>query len=240
MRGVKNQQRGDQAFEFIEIFAGRGNLTLELLCAGFNGSGYDIDFDRAHNALTSHGLRLILDNLGCVKRRGLCWLATRCSSFVVLCRHQSQRQESNGWLGDVSRMFVRTGNHLMEISSIIFLVAYLLGLYPVLEQPTSSVMPSCWTFQTVYRFTASRKFVTYMGCFGGASQKPLQLLSPWNRIGLLQREKPTHMISEPLVRRHDGQFTGHKDLLADSQVYTRLFGRAVKDICQAEWSTEVN
>ena len=190
MRGLRNQ-RGDQTFDYMEIFAGRANLTLEMICAGFKGSGYDIVFDRAHNALASHGLRLILDNLGCLKRKGLCWLA----SFVVLCRHQSRRQASNGWLGDINRMFVRTGNHLMEVSSIIFLVAYLLGLWPVLEQPTSSVMPDCWTFQTVLRLTASKKFVTYMGSLGGPSQKPLQLLSPWDRIALLQREKarwPVH------------------------------------------------
>jgi hypothetical protein len=50
------------------------------------------------------------------------------------------------------------------------------------------------------------------------------------------------MFSEPLVRRlgdDDHQFTGHKDLLVQSQQYTEEFGKAIMDMCRAEWEEDV-
>ena len=102
--------------------------------------------------------------------------------------------------------------------------------------PASSVMPECPALKLVLQWTGSRKHVTYLGSFGGFSQKPLQLWSPWCGVGALIRERPIDMASSPLVRRHDeNRFTGDKELLAESQCYTRAFGKAVARIVAEEW-----
>lgn len=125
----------------------------------------------------------------------------------------------------------------MEVSSLIYLIAFLAGLLPVLEQPQSSVMSECYTLRSVLDFTASRQYITYMGAFNGPCQKPLQLWSPWPRISLLCRRRPVNICCEdPLVRRHDGQFTGNKEQLVKSQAYTKEFGKAVMELCTAEWT----
>ena len=239
LRGLRNQRSTDNPcpFDFLECFSGRGNLTYELLKAGFRGSAYDVIYEEDdHNCLTSKGLRWLLDCLACVKSKGLVWFATRCSSFVIMCRHQSERQEWNNYMGNQARPFVVCGNNLMIITSILFLVSWLLGQHPVLEQPASSVMPECPALKLVLQWTGSRKHVTYLGSFGGFSQKPLQLWSPWCGVGALIRERPIDMASSPLVRRHDeNRFTGDKELLAESQCYTRAFGKAVARIVAEEW-----
>ncbi|CAL1163127.1 unnamed protein product [Cladocopium goreaui] len=194
--------------------------------------------DFMEDALSSRGLRLLIDSLSCLKYAGLVWIATKCSSFVVLCRCQSQRTSANQFLGDVTRAFVRNGNGLMEVSALLYLLAFLLGLWPVIEQPTSSVLPDCLAMKVVLQFTRSVKCQTYMGSYGGPSQKPLQLWSPFNRISVLERRRPVDMMSEPLVRRHGDQFTGHKGRLTESQEYTRAFGRAVLEMCKVEWEDE--
>ena len=235
LRGWQNKVKPN-AYHFVEIFAGCANLSLELLRGGYRGSAFDIVFESCHNALSRSGLRLLLDAVTSIREGGLVWIATQCSSWVVLCRHQSQRCEANGFLG-CQRPFVVLGNNLMMISCILFWVAHLVGLHVVLEQPSSSVMPLCRPMRTVLEVTCSRRFNTYMGSFNGPSVKPLQLWSQWSKVALLEREKPVGMVAEPLVQHHgDHQFTGFKDKLAESQQYTCEFGQAVMEICRTEWS----
>lgn len=236
LRGWHNKMKLN-AYHFVEVFAGCANLTLELLRGGYRGSAFDIVFESCHNALSRNGLRLLLDAITSLREGGLVWIATQCSSFVVLCRHQSQRCEANGFLGNTQRPFVVLGNHLMEISCILFLVAHLVGLHVVIEQPGSSVMPLCRSMRSVLEVTTSRKFSTYMGSFNGPSVKPLQLWSPWPKVALLEREKPVGIVTDPLVIHHGDQFTGCKDKLAESQQYTCEFGQAVMEICKTEWSS---
>ena len=71
----------------------------------------------------------------------LVWLGTQCSSFLLLCRKQSQRYSENGFLGDDRRAFVRRGNRLMVITSLVFFLAYLVDAVPALEQPVQSMLP---------------------------------------------------------------------------------------------------
>lgn len=238
IRAVTNQVRPDSQ-DFMDVFAGSANLSLLMLRANFSGSAFDLLFHSDHDALTSKGLRLLLDSMSSLRRRGLFWMGTKCSSWVVLCRYQSNRYPSNGFMGDESRAFVRNGNCLMTVSALMFLLAHMVGLLPVLEQPTSSVMVDCPSMRTVLDFCKAKRAITYMGQFSGPSQKPLQLWSPWGKIALLERPRPVDMVSLPLVERHGEhlrQFTGSKGLLTASEAYTTEFGKAVAEICRAEWS----
>ena len=151
------QNRGQHApkFDLVEIFAGVGHLSREMIRAGYKGCAFDINFDpTTQDALQACGLKLFVEAVGLVKGNGLAWLGTQCSSFVILCRRQAQRALDNFFLGpgsggEDSPIFVQVGNGLMEVSSLLFFLCYLLDVWVVLEQPMTSCMPECPSMKVI-------------------------------------------------------------------------------------------
>ena len=235
MRGYQNQVNAVNLHHFMECFSGSGNLTRELLRAGYSGTGLDSCNSESQNILDPSGFELVVNCLTALRHRGLLWLGTPCSSFVVLCRAQSARNLANSYLGDQSRGFVVLGNCLGELSALLFFLSSCLGIWAVLEQPQSSCLPVMATMKAVLRFFRAQKYTTYMGQYGGASMKPLQIWSTWSQMSGLQCPRPETGGGEALVIREGKAFTGRKQLLELSQVYTACFGRAVAQICQSEW-----
>ena len=236
LRGCLNQAKSG-CQDFAEAFSGIGNLTRELLRAGYEGSSFDIQFEASHDVTHSKGVRLVLDSITCVKQTGLLWIATECSSFVVLCRAISKRSPENQYLGDTSRPFVTTGNLLMTVSSLFFFVAAALQIWVVLEQPQSSCLHHCPLAKAVFEYTGARCFRSYMGCFSGQSVKPLSLFSTWPEVCNLECQRPSWPRDCSLVKRHDDshRFTGKKEELKFSQCYTPQFAKKVVEICRAAW-----
>lgn len=241
MRSIRNQEDNVLAhLDFVEIFSGAGWLTFGMVKAGYRGAAFDVDYNDGHNCLSSRGLRLVFAAMSCIKKRGMLWLGTPCSSFTVLCRHQSQRHEENSFMGigPDAFGFVHTGNYLMEISALCYFVSYLTSVWVTLEQPLNSCMPSCGSMRAVLYYCNSVRYLTYMGAFQGQSQKPLQLLSTWPAVSCLTRNRPTDMsvsAEGELVVRSESGFTGQKQNLKLSQMYTRQFGEAVAGMCQEAW-----
>ena len=98
-----------------------------MLAGGYFGCAFDTVMSATHDALTSQGLRLLLDAVTCIRKFGMCWLATPCSSFTVLCRAQSKRMASNSFLGEANCYeYVKNGNFLLEISALIFFFVLLI------------------------------------------------------------------------------------------------------------------
>ena len=129
------------------VFRGLRNQATQ--CSG-HALGFDYVHSTSHDLHTSQGVRLILDSVCCIRKFGLCWLATPCSSFTVMCRHQSARLPENGYLGpEDPYQFVKDGNSLMECSALVYFVCYLLSIHVTLEQPTTSVMSLCASLKGV-------------------------------------------------------------------------------------------
>ena len=215
-------------FDFVEYFAGKGNLSRECIKTGWLGMAMDVLYSGDHDMTTPSGLRLALEGLFSSKVFALNWLATKCSSFVPLCQCQAQRYEENRFMGDTSKAFVRDGNALMDVTALLYLLSFLLGNNAVLEQPRGSKLPQCSTLALVLRFTNSGPpTVTYGAAFGQRTLKPFQLWSNSRRIEQMARVKPDVALECTLANSHDGRFTGKKDLLQESEIYTREFGAAV-------------
>ena len=233
IRGYRNQVDG--GLDYVEVFAGRANLSREFHRAGYEGASFDVLFSEQHNMLSVRGVRLVLDAVTSLKRGGMLWIATVCSSFVVLCRAQSQRNEGNSYLGDLQRRFVREGNSLAEASSLLFLVAFLLEIYVALENPQSSVIDKCPSLCGCFAFVKPWCFTTYMGAFFGRSVKPLYVWTTLESLSALEVGRPSNIADDELVVRNGSQFTGRKDLLQDSEIYTPQFGRAVLRVFEEIW-----
>ena len=111
LRRFRNQQTGNGLKDFCEVFSGAGRLSMDLLRAGFHGSAFDVCYSESQNALDSTAFSMFMDALCSPKKYGMLWLGTPCSSFTVLCRYQSDRNEANNFIGhwfpiSVSRTFL--------------------------------------------------------------------------------------------------------------------------------------
>lgn len=222
---------------FVELWCGKGNLTLEMLRGGYRGVGFDIDHSQGHNCLSLEGLKLWLDALMSLVQHGLLWMGPPCSSFVILCLAQSLRYPENDFWGDISRTFVQTGNAHMQVASLCFLIGSVIGVMVCLEQPDNSSMTKCVPLSSVLTFVKACRFKTYLGSFSGPTEKPLQIWSNRACVHQLVRECPRWLVSDGLVTRgENGSFTGKKDDLVASGVYTRHFGTAVQEVFAAEFA----
>ena len=230
LRVIYHRRLGHSRLQYIEFFCGKGELSKAAIQLGLVGMSFDICLAQDHDCLSPAGLRLFLAALAGSLPMAMQWFGTQCSSFVVLCRAQSLRNDTNMFEGDTSREFVRVGNALASISALLMFIGYMTLCVPALEQPGNSCLPSCGVMRCVLQHIQAYKVITYHGSFGSETLKPLQIIStsPW--ISALIRPKPTVTADddEALVTRSaDGSFTGKKKNLESSQSYTRQFGLAV-------------
>ena len=230
LRAWKRRREGSANLQSVEYFAGSGNLTKEFLRAHQQSVALDKAYSPHHDFATPCGLWLALDAMCSTAPGASTWFGAQCSSFVVLCHHQSQRLPQNNYWGDQSRAFVNDGNHLMDVTSLLFLLSYLLCNVATLEQPAGSVLPKVSTMAQVLDFTLATRTVTYGGCFGTSTRKPWVLWSTSEAVASLSRKCPDLGPWSNLVHRHENsaQFTGIKDALQASECYPPAFGRALR------------
>lgn len=231
------QQNRDGSVELrqcIEFFAGEAELSKAHVELGVGCvTRWDKDYGPHHDCLTGIGLAHWLHDLLLACPGALVWLGIQCSSFVLICKGVAKREAANEWLGNTNHKFVQEGNVQMQIASLIFLVATLIGCCPVIEQPISSVLPKLKPLATVLAFTKSMRTVTWMGAFQGNSPKPLQLLHTAKEYKALARKSPASMFPKDVLVTNLGtdktgrrKFRGGK-ALKESQAYTAEFGRFV-------------
>ncbi len=228
------RNRATQGFEdnvaihMVEYFAGAAGLTLEHIRQGLRASRFDVSYSPLHNCLTAQGVRHWTDELAMTCAKALCWFGTQCSSWVVMCRKQSQRVEQNGFRGNTSRHFVQVGNQHMVLTSMLYFVSHVLGNEPVLEQPLNSCMPRARPLETVLKFCGASRCNTWLGAYGGETAKPLQLWHCAKEFASLKRKLDCRFKPRfSLVSRKGRRFSGKKGVMKASQTYTTEFGAAV-------------
>ena len=220
---------GRSWLQYVELFAGQGNLSKAAIRAGLSGVSLDKDYGEHQNILTGHGLVLALLALTATVPGALWWTGLPCSSFVILCVSVSQRCAENDFLGDESKDFVLEGNTIGDLSALLQFLAYMVQCNDGMEQPASSVYPETPCCKAVLRHIQAHKTVTYHWCFGGPTLKPLQLWSSKDYMKRMHRERPwiPGGLEALATRDERGGFTGNKERLRESQMYTPMFGEAV-------------
>ena len=216
--------------DFIEFYGGVGNLSTELLLRCLNGATFDTMYRPVDHDCLGQGFRLWLDALCSTCEGALVWLGTQCSSFVALCASVSKRRLENQWMGDNGREFVQVGNCHMIITALIYFLATLLQCATCLEQPLNSCLPNCPLMASVLTFCNAIKVNTHLGSFGAETPGPSQIWTTCLELQDLWRPKPGNLPGTLVSKGPNGAFTGLKEPLEASGIYTRAFGAEVADL----------
>ena len=88
---------------------------------------------------------------------------------------------------------------------------------PMLEQPVNSVMPKYAPLKTVFQFLEATRTMTWLGAYGSASPKPIQLMHLHPIYADLRRKKPRGRAFQQLVTKKNGKVTGKRKELKNSQ-----------------------
>jgi len=191
----------------------------------------DRKYSNSQNCSTSNGLRSWLGVLRCVRQGGSVWFGTQRSSFLNLTRFHSKRRRDNGYVGDEGHAFVKEGNRQMAVTSLLVLLAHLLGVHFVLEQPLQSVLPLIEPLRSALDFTGATRATTWLGALGGTSPKPLQIWHSRGKFKSLARPRPLSDFPAKLVIQLKGKrFRGHRSRLKESEVYPQEFAAAVASV----------
>ena len=217
-----------ERFQLLEYFAGVGRITRAAILRGLHCARFDKLYSDAHDCITPIGLRNWFDALMNTDPGAWAWLATECSPWVILCASLHKRTLENSYLGDIERAFVRRGNQLMTVSSLLFFVARLIDVNGVIEQPLNSKMGKAPPLKTVFDFCEVRRTTTVLQAFGAKTVKPLQLWHNHIAMSRLKRSKMSTVASETLCKvvGESGdrkRFSGRKHVLKASQQYTWQF-----------------
>jgi hypothetical protein len=97
---VRSTLQSHMLFDSIEFWGGCAELTYQHLLRDLICAAFDINYHEDHDCLSQCGLKLWLDCLTSTKRGCLNWFGTQCSSFLVCCMSQSNRNSLDGYLGD--------------------------------------------------------------------------------------------------------------------------------------------
>ena len=164
----------------VEVFSGTGNLTKNLRKVGLHVSTFEILDNPLQDITSEKGVQLLLGKILQCKKGGLVWLGVPCSSWVWVGRGNTDRR---GYCpaGNPDSPYDKLHNKIAENSARLAAVAAALGLYFVVEQPSSSLLWLYWPMvKVLYLNEAYRASIT-LGRFGASTLKPIRLYgtAPW-------------------------------------------------------------
>lgn len=141
---------GQATFDLVEFFAGQQSICRGFRARGLRAYAFERDLKPISDDIMSaagllHALSLVLR----VRGGGVVWFGVVCSSWVWISRSSTQRSE----VRPMGRDSANNANANAMVSRVMLLlrIANARAIMTVLEQPTSSLMPSHPRFQQVLR-----------------------------------------------------------------------------------------
>ena len=158
--------------DVVEGFAGSARIAGAALQKGLRAVALDREFAGHMDILTDAGWLVWLTALLRLRRGGLLWLAPQCSTWVWMNRKSSGRSAENP-LGFTGRPTVDEGNLLNRRTAFLLIIAGLMGVLWVIEQPVSSVFFETVALKTSMAFSANtHRCFTWLSAFGHPMPKP--------------------------------------------------------------------
>ena len=112
-----------------------------------------------------------------IKEHGILWNAIECKTLSWIGRSQTGRSVAMPG-GDVAKDKVIGANVMVGIMTLFMLIAWLRGVDVAMENPKNSILGQVEPMRTFLHFVTGawkHTATTYMGAYGGDSQKPLWL-----------------------------------------------------------------
>ena len=230
---------GQSVVTGLEIFSGVGNLSSGFRSLVGPVLTFEILQNPSHDILDTYGMKELLVMVLRIMQGGWLWLGTPCKSWVVLSRAFTRRTvmapqgPPPGSTSRRQRQYLDEHNTIALITSYLMISAAAMGIFPILEQPQSSLL---------FRYPPIAKALLQCKChhvavriaaFGGSSPKPLILkgsgvfMKTFEEVYHLRKGRPSASASGRLAVHTKGGFTGKKDMLTESSSYTRAFGLAM-------------
>ena len=241
-----------QWIDVIEWMSGIGRVWNEGKSRGHASRGFEIETDNIYQHF--------LGELGCLESisvakgarpLGLQHWDTVCSSWVWVCVDASKRSV---WLpmGGVTRDFVRLGNCMVSRMILCVAIMKVKRILFFLEQPGTTTMDCHIRFEEPCM--EDTLFIqTWMGCFGGDTAKPSELICFRRDFSALSRlkRKMTKSLKANLKRNgpetvhefvQDGvlKCTGHKGVLKNTQTYPQEYATEVVNTWEAWKATQTS
>ena len=123
----------------LEVFAGTKHLTAGCRSHGLLFGTIEVEDGADQDVLTPAGLAKTISFLCRVKTRGLLWLRIPRSSWVTVARSKERRYFFHPE-GNTNNEYTSRHNQLAEVGMNLAWLAYCLGVFFVIEQPSSSVL----------------------------------------------------------------------------------------------------
>lgn len=128
-----------QEIEFVEFFAGDGNVTAAVRANGKVSASYDLRYGTGMDFTTEQGFANAIVLVLQLKAGGASILGPPCSSFVWMNSGTSRRSKVMP-LGDQSQRSVRKANGIASRLALLVTVLHAAGAAFVMEQPQSSLL----------------------------------------------------------------------------------------------------
>ena len=190
---------------------------------------FDKRYSHTHNCNTASGFRRWIVTLLCTMPKSSQWFGLDCTSWLWLTRHVTKRKRTSIW-GDVSVRCVQEANEQIVKVVLLGMLGILIDVGSVFEQPLSSIAPAVPCFSRLLQLLGASKTITWLGCFGASSAKPLQLWHNQDWVRGLRRTIPRGLQLKPLCYKDKhGGWCGHKKRMHASAAYPEEFGKCAAD-----------
>ena len=223
--------------DVAEIFSGVGSVWKAGLLMGYNSEGFDKVMDDDMNVFHAKGLEEVVKLVGRLKPGSLLWISPDCSSFCGLCVAQTERSLQNP-SGNASRDCVRDGNYMAMVSVMLFVLGWMLGAHPFLENPAGNWIWKLPAVQQVFEQIAVHKASLRRCRFsrGFRPKKAYGLAGPAPWMHLLNfpsnHIQPHQKLADVVVKNGKVQVNGKQKALKSSASYPVKMGQKVIEIWQ--------
>ena len=197
---------------FVEIFSGERANSTGLSSLGYKGLSIDMLYGSEHDIMTPIGFLFCLLAVLAMMPGALLWLAPPCGTWVWISRAATKRSKSHpkGATAGCQRQ-----NRLVARVCLLILVAHVIGVQVIIEQPQSTLMFDNDHFVAVANYLGLDAASTCLGAFNAASTKRLILRGTAPYLAELVR---------PLSTFHRQRL----QLVAQQLVTTRKVGNMLK------------
>ncbi|CAK9007318.1 unnamed protein product [Durusdinium trenchii] len=224
-----------EKYHNIDYFAGKCAISKAFKAKGYGA--LDIILNPLDDINSPVGFIRHLYAACHIARGGLGCMGIVCSTWVAINRGTSGRTAEDPlgrtWYPSVARANLM----LVRAVLIIHTILYHQGHW-MLENPLSSIIDLAPRLATLMQHRVAHQTMTWLGMYGGTTQKPVKLFSSDKFVHRLYRklERSRFPKSNTTIKyrnaRGEWKFKG-SDQLKVSQVYPPKFGQAVA----TEWDT---